>query len=327
MNHSTLQHAAELLRSRGVVVFPTETVYGLGANALDPLAVARVFEIKGRPRFDPLIVHVPHPDALDDLVAQLPPAARTLAAQFWPGPLTLVLPKTTRVPDIVTAGLPSVAVRIPDHPIALELLLAAQVPVAAPSANRFGHISPTTAQHVRDELGSAVDLILDGGPCRAGIESTVLSLLEPTPTLLRPGATPVEALEAVIGPIARPSPHTRANLSPGMLDRHYAPRTPLRLLDPGQPIPTPLDAARHAHLPEDTTVALLALSPIDPPPPGFALMRTLCDTGDLRTAAAALFAAMRQLDDAGVGLILAVPAPEHDLGLAINDRLRRASHR
>jgi L-threonylcarbamoyladenylate synthase len=230
----TVERAAELIRAGRLVAFPTETVYGLGANALDAAAVERIFEAKQRPRTSPLIVHVSSIEMARDLAAQWPGAAETLAARYWPGPLTLVLPKRAHVPDIVTAGLPTVGLRMPAHPIALELIRAAGVPIAAPSANRFTELSPTAAGHVPESIADAV---LDGGPSRVGIESTVLSLAA-GPVLLRPGVIPLPEIEALIGPVrveaARPE---GAHASPGMHERHYRPATPLYLLRPGDPAP------------------------------------------------------------------------------------------
>jgi len=203
------------------VAFPTETVYGLGANALNAEAVERIFQAKGRPHSSPLIVHVDSTDMARELAAVWPEKAQVLAQRFWPGPLTLVVPKKAIVPDVVTAGLPSVGVRIPAHPLAIELLKAAQIPLAAPSANRFTELSPTTAQHVRDGLGDRVDLVLDGGPCTVGIESTVLSLVGEMPRILRPGMVSRPAIEAVIGPVEEGA----GVESPGQHPKHYSPRT------------------------------------------------------------------------------------------------------
>src|SRR6476619_3276599 len=216
----------ELIRAGKLVAFPTETVYGLGANALDADAVRRIFEVKGRPATSPLIVHVDSVDMARRVAAKWPETAELLARAYWPGPLTLVLPKNACIPDIVTAGLPTVGVRMPAHPVALDLIRAAGVPVAAPSANRFTELSPTTAEHVRRSLGDAVDCVLDGGPTPVGIESTVISLAG-APTLLRPGMIPREALEALIGPVQMAGAMEGAHPSPGMHPRHYAPRTPL----------------------------------------------------------------------------------------------------
>jgi L-threonylcarbamoyladenylate synthase len=220
-----VQRAAELLRAGRLVAFPTETVYGLGANALDETAVRRIFEAKGRPHSSPLIVHVASIAMAKELALTWPHHAELLARRFWPGPLTLILPKRPHVPDLVTASLPSVGLRIPAHPLAQALLDAAQIPIAAPSANRFTELSPTTAEHVREGLGARVDMILDGGPCTVGIESTVLSLVSDSPRILRPGMISQTQIEEIIGPV-----ETGAGAeSPGQHPRHYSPRTPIIL--------------------------------------------------------------------------------------------------
>ncbi|MDE3198227.1 MAG: threonylcarbamoyl-AMP synthase [Acidobacteriota bacterium] len=216
-----MQRAAELLRAGRLVAFPTETVYGLGANALDAAAVERIYEAKGRPHSSPLIVHVESIAMARELAASWPGRAELLARRFWPGPLTLVVPKKAIVPDVVTAGLPSVALRMPAHPVAIELLRAARIPLAAPSANRFTQLSPTTAQHVRESLGDRVDMILDGGACAVGIESTVLSLAGGSPRILRPGMITRPEIEAAIGPIEEGA----GKESPGQHPKHYSPRT------------------------------------------------------------------------------------------------------
>lgn len=311
------ERAAAILRGGGLVAFATETVYGLGANALDPIAVARVFEAKDRPEFDPLIVHIADRAWLSRLTLHMPNAAEELAARFWPGPLSLVLPKAEIVPDLVTSGLPTVAVRIPDHELALKLLRTADVPVAAPSANSFGRISPTTAAHVADQLGEKIDYILDGGPCRVGLESTVLDLSGEQPRLLRPGGLPLEAIEAVIGPVetsqCEHALSTVAMPAPGMLSKHYAPRT--RLIVSDDPVNVPA-RGRVGVL----TFELLEVSH------RFESVEVLSETGDLREAAAKFFAALRRLDEQRLDLIIATPFPNHDLGRALNDRLRRAAH-
>lgn len=312
-----VERAARLLREGGLVAFATETVYGLGANALDARAVARIFDVKGRPHFDPLIVHLADASWLGRLASRIPDQARELTHRCWPGPLTLVLPKTETVPDLVTSGLPTVAVRVPDHPLARDLLRNAGVPVAAPSANLFGRLSPTSAAHVAEQLGDRIDYILDGGPCRVGLESTVLSLVEQTPVLLRPGGLPLEVIEAIVGPVAHPDPSQHpsagAQPSPGMLPRHYAPRTPVQI-------------GRAADFqPAGRRVGLLTLTLGDVA--GFTAVEALSSTGALTEAAANFFAAMRRLDAQSLDLILAEPFPEHGLGRALNDRLQRAAER
>ncbi len=309
---SDVARAAEVLRRGGLVAFPTETVYGLGADALNPSAVARVFECKRRPRFDPLIVHLAEAGALPSVAAAVPEAATELARRFWPGPLTLVLPKRAEVPDITTSGLPTVAARVPDHPLAISLLEQAGVPVAAPSANPFGAVSPTRAEHVIEQLAGDVDVILDGGPCRVGVESTIVGLAGGRPTLLRAGGVPQEEVEAVIGPLEGPPRPGGRPLAPGGMASHYAPRTPLVVRSPASFQPPP------------GRVGLLALR--EPPSrSGYAAVEVLSPSGDLREAAVCLFAALRRLDARGLDLIVAEPVSESGLGRAIQDRLRRGA--
>ncbi len=299
-----LARAAAFLTAGELVAIPTETVYGLAATALDSVAVAKIFAAKERPSFDPLIVHVADVAAARALTSAWSDSAERLARTFWPGPLTLVLPKSNQIPDLVTSGLPSVALRIPNHPVALALLEAVGQPLAAPSANRFGRISPTTADHVDEQLGERIAATLDGGPCSVGVESTVLGW-DPDPILLRPGGIPLEALEAVLGPILLPSEQTYQRHAPGRLPQHYAPRTPLLL---------------NSNL-VGPRIGLLAFQRSRP---GFGQVEVL--SGDLTEAAAQLFAALRRLDAAGLDAIVADAVPEIGLGRAIMDRLRRASH-
>jgi len=308
--------AAETIKKGGIVAFPTETVYGLGADAFNPLAVARIFEVKKRPYFDPLIIHIARPADLEKIVLNIPSRAEKLIERFWPGPLTLVLSKRQEVPDIVTAGLSTVAVRIPLHPIALELIELADCPIAAPSANPFGYLSPTTAQHVREQLGDEVDLILDGGPCEVGVESTILSFLEKRPRLLRPGGVSLEEVESIIGKVEIDPVKEERPSAPGMLARHYAPRTPI-VLDWSDK-----DLGSY----EGKKIGLLAFQePVNCLK--FDHVEVLSKKGDFREAAANLFAAIRRLDAVKLDLILAEPVPEVGLGRAIMDRLRRASHK
>ena len=309
----TTYRAAEIIRRGGIVAFPTETVYGLGADTFAPLAVARIFEVKKRPHFDPLIVHVASPDDLGRLVTDIPGHARKLMARFWPGPLTVVLPKREEIPDIVTAGLPTVAVRMPDHAMALRFIELSGSPIAAPSANPFGYLSPTTAEHVREQLGDQVDLILDGGPCPVGVESTILSFSEGRPKLLRPGGVPLEEIESVIGKVEIVRSEKQTPSAPGMLPKHYAPRTPI-VLAPQEAF----DSYRNRN------AGYLAFQE---PVEGriFHHTEVLSQKGDFREAAANLFAAIRRLDALNLDVIIAEAVPEIGLGRAIMDRLRRAS--
>lgn len=307
----TVKEAAKIIRQGGLVAFPTETVYGLGANALDPLAVARIFDAKERPHFDPIIVHVDSPEMAWTLVTEVEEKVRLLANKFWPGPLTLVLPKQELVPDIVTAGLSTVAIRLPSHPIARKLIKAAGVPIAAPSANKFGFLSPTTAFHVKDQLNDRVDFILDGGPCPIGVESTIVKLSDP-PVLLRPGGLPLEDIESVIGSLTSQTEAITRPEAPGQLKTHYSPRKPLYFVDtfPGQ-----IQAQRIAYL------------AFQNPPHEFDVhtLEVLSPSGNLTEAAANLFAALHRLDQAEVDIILVERVPEAGLGRAIMNRLERAT--
>ncbi|HKX09287.1 MAG TPA: L-threonylcarbamoyladenylate synthase [Stellaceae bacterium] len=304
-----VEAAARLLRAGEAVAFPTETVYGLGGDATNDLAVARIFEAKGRPRFNPLITHV-QDLATARTLAVFDARAEQIAERFWPGPLSLVLPRASRCPVslLASAGLDTLAIRMPAHPIAHALLRATGRPLAAPSANRSGRVSPTRAADVLAELEGRIAAVLDGGPCRVGIESTVLDLSGAVPTLLRPGGVPREALEVVIGPVATAGVTDAAPRSPGLLESHYAPERPVRL-----------DA--HDRRPGE---ALLALGP-GLAPEGFLEVRWLSRSGDLAEAAANLFASLRALDRPDIAGIAVMPIPEHGLGAAINDRLRRAA--
>jgi L-threonylcarbamoyladenylate synthase len=301
-----IREAASVLAGGGLVAFPTETVYGLGADAADAHAVARIFAAKGRPRFNPLIVHIADRDAVSQL-ALVPERAATPIARLWPGPLTLVLRRRPDCPvaELASAGLDTLAVRMPDHAVAQSLIRAAGRPLVAPSANRSSRISPTRAEHVVRSLGDAVDIVLDGGACRVGVESTVLDMTTDPPTLLRPGGLPVEALESLLGPIARAESGS-AIRAPGMLRRHYAPACPLRLnasrVAPGEAL---LDFGASG-LAADAT---LNLSP----------------AGDPVEAAANLFHHLHELEALRPTVIAVAPIPERGLGRAINDRLRRAA--
>jgi L-threonylcarbamoyladenylate synthase len=317
-----IEEAAALLAAGQVVALPTETVYGLAGHALDPEAAARIFEAKERPSFDPLIVHLPSPDWLDRLTTAAGDSlVQSLIQRFWPGPLTLVLPRRSVVPDIVTAGLTTVAVRMSAHPHFRAVLSRFGSPVAAPSANRFGRISPTAAAHVLEELDGRIPLILDGGPCALGLESTVVALQDGALRLLRAGPITAEDLSgfARLLPPLRLAPcafHLSPS-SPGQLPSHYAPATRLKLLD---------HIAEADHWAGEGRAGLLAWSrPIRPP--GFAAMEVLTPRNDPREAAARLFAAMRRLDALGLDLIVAEPPLPAGLGAAILDRLQKAAGR
>jgi L-threonylcarbamoyladenylate synthase len=306
--------AVELLRKAEIVALPTETVYGLAANALDPIAVAKIFEAKGRPRFDPLIVHLPEAAWLEkivDLRDEDRQLVSILAKKFWPGPFTIVLPRKTTVPEITTAGLETVAVRISAHPVFAEIIRGLGAPLAAPSANRFGRISPTTAQHVYDELSGRVPLIIDAGPTMHGIESTIVAVRDGKIEILRRGPITSEDLAAFAKvEIVKPSDKISA---PGQLPSHYAPKTPLRLTDD-------LKSFKSSE-----RCALLAWNPISQDD-RFVGVRNLSERQDLREAAANLFRYLRELDALDVDLIVAERVPDQGLGAAILDRLRRASH-
>jgi L-threonylcarbamoyladenylate synthase len=313
-------------------------VYGLGGDAFNPLSLAKIFEVKGRPRFDPLIVHIAAFETLETIadLSLLDAAAKknlaVLTQQFWPGPLTLILPKQKAVPDLATSGLPSVAVRLPDHDAARRLIALSTGAVAAPSANPFGYLSPTRAEHVAAMLGEKIDIILDGGAARFGLESTVLDMTGEKPRILRPGAVPKEAIEALVGSVACGSSITNnAPVSPGMLKSHYAPRVPLMTHNGTPPHELEVDgAACHNVACHDVALLFfdgasrdrwLSVSPTGTKP---AVVAVLSETGDLTEAAARLFETLHELDRPGVRRIYAQLAPEENLGVAINDRLRRA---
>lgn len=316
MQTGSIEEGAKRIKQGELVAFATETVYGLGANALDPVAVAKVFAAKGRPRFNPLIVHVASLEEAE-MLAKLPAAARLLATRFWPGPLTLLLEKKPLVPDIVTAGSPLVAVRIPAHALALKLIRLAGVPIAAPSANRFMAPSPTTAAHVASQHLEGVSLIIDGGPCTVGLESTIIGWnQEQQPVLYRPGGLERELIAKELGQ-ALLTPTAGSIAAPGMLKRHYAPSLPLQLES---------EHNRPRHLSDNT--ALLCLQP----EPGDAalyshILSLAPETGSLHEAASRLFAMLHQLGQLPVNEARARLLPEQGLGLAINDRLRRATAR
>lgn len=305
--------AAEVIKQGGLVAFPTETVYGLGADALNPRAVARIFEVKNRPSFDPVIVHIGSSADLKRLCQEIDERARNLMERFWPGPLTCVLPKSPLVPEIVTAGLPTVAVRMPSHPVALSLIKESNVPIAAPSANPFGYLSPTTAYHVERQIGEKVDLILDGGRCPIGVESTVVDFTEPEPVILRLGGLPVEEIKKVIEKIKVSDVIPKRPRSPGQLPRHYSPRTPIIIIEDKDFKP-----------PSGKKTGLLAFATPKRKSP-YEVVEVLSPEKDLCEAAANFFSCLHRLDEAGLDVIYAEPIVEVGLGRAMMERLRRAS--
>ena len=319
-----IEEASASLRQGGLIGWPTETVYGLAGNALDAGAVAAIFAAKGRPTFDPLIVHAPDMEAAFALTSEVPPEARRLAESFWPGPLTLVMPRRADLPELLSAGLPTVALRVPAHPVARKVLVSAGIPLAAPSANRFGRISPTCAEHVLEEMQGQdrVAGVLDAGPCTLGVESTVVGFPgRGRVVVYRTGGLPVEVLRGVAPGIEvvdvrraedDPGLAVRGEQSPGMLARHYAPRTPLRLLEPGR-MPPPAPGRTRGWL------CFSAVPEVEGP------VEVLSTEGDPEAAATRLFACLRRLDAAEVDEIIAWRVPNHGLGRAINDRLSRAA--
>ncbi|RYF76067.1 MAG: threonylcarbamoyl-AMP synthase [Cytophagaceae bacterium] len=322
-----LNAARYWLEAGNVVGIPTETVYGLAGNALNDEAVLTIFRVKNRPAFDPLIVHADSLDKVRTLVRELPPVAEQLARTCWPGPLTLLLPKRNHVPDLTTSGLDTVAIRIPNHPLTLALLQLLDFPLAAPSANPFGYISPTTAQHVADQLGNQVPYILDGGPCLVGVESTIIGFDDDGQAVVyRLGGMAVEQLEAITGPLrvqtssSNPQSHDTPQ-APGMLTSHYAPRKPLTLLAEGQ-VPPMLGTLPDEQFAE--SVGVLAFSRTLPGIPE-ANQLVLAPNGDVLEAARNLFAYLRRLDALPVTQLYAQLVPDEGLGRAVNDRLRRAA--
>ncbi len=300
MTTADIPRAVALLRDGGLVVFPTETVYGLGADASNPTALRRLFAVKGRPVHHPVIVHLASAETIDDWASEVPDEARVLTDRFWPGPLTVILRRSARVLDEVTGGLPTVGLRVPAAPVALDLLAAFGGGLAAPSANRFGHVSPTTAQSVIDELGDAVDLVLDGGPCRVGVESTIVELTGEAPTVLRPGAVTVAQLERALGRSVRPP--EGPSRAPGMLPSHYAPNAAVEI------VAAEALAARTEELRQQGRRVV-----------------TIVPSADLDTDAHTLYARLREADARGADVILAVLPEDEGIGAAIADRLRKAA--
>src|SRR6266487_3844631 len=328
-----IERAAALIRAGEVVVFPPETVYGLGADALQPRAVERIFAANGRPLSDPLSVHIADEDALRELAATLPGHVKELARAFWPGPLTLIVPRSQRVPLLVTAGLETIAVRMPRHPVALALIRAAGSPIAAPSANRFMHVSPTTAQHALADLHGRVPLILDGGPCAVGVESTVLDVCAEVPTILRPGGVSLEALQTILPQVRLKTTQKEKGeeplvyTSPGQMLTHYAPMIPLLLFDgvPEEMRTAMLTEVQRRRQAGEHVGVLVADEDVTAFEQSGAVVQSLGSATAPEQVASALFAGLRALEDAHVSVILCRNFDEKGLGLAIRDRLLRAA--
>lgn len=306
-----IEKAAEALRQGKVVAFPTETVYCLGADLYNKSAIANLFKIKNRPKFDPLIVHISEKEQVDVLVENIPPKAKALMDRFWPGGLTIVLPKIDTYHDIVTAGMIGVSLRLPSNETARELFRLAKMPVAVAAANIFGNVCPTTAQHVRDDLGDSVEIILDDGPCTIGVETTIISFLEDEPVKLRPGAVALEEIEKVIGPVRKSLPPGYTTFFPGMSDHRYTHRNIYMFLD------------QIDHLPKDMKIGLLSFQELKETSQ-FSVVEVLSPKGDLDEAARNLFSAIRRLEKEDIDLIVAQRVPNEGIGIAINDRLTRA---
>jgi L-threonylcarbamoyladenylate synthase len=311
-----IRKARQFLQQDDLVAIPTETVYGLAGNAYSSDAVVKIFEVKNRPSFDPLIVHVPDLRRVEEIITHLPEKAGMLAEAFWPGPLTLLLDKRPVIPDIVTSGLTSVAVRIPDHPLTLDLLRSLPFPLAAPSANPFGYVSPTTARHVDDQLGPSISYILDGGDCHVGIESTIIGFKDDQPAVYRLGGISVEEVESVIGVVSVRRYSSSKPAAPGSLESHYAPGKKVVL-------------AEGFTMENSSSIHMAGLIRFKEPYPYVPLKNqaVLSGSGDLKEAAKNLFSALRKMDELDVPYVIAELVPEEGLGRAINDRLRRAAAR
>jgi L-threonylcarbamoyladenylate synthase len=310
-----ISKAVALLNAEELVAIPTETVYGLAGNIFSEKAIKSIFETKERPFFNPLIVHIPSVEQLSDIVSYIPEKAQHLADAFWPGPLTLVLKKNSRIPDLITAGKGTVAVRIPNHPLALELLRQLEFPLAAPSANPFGSISPTTAQHVSDYFKDHIKMVLDGGPCQRGIESTIIGFEGDNPIIYRLGSTAIEDIEAIVGPIAIKNKTEIAPDAPGMLERHYAPKTVTILTD---------DISEAIKTYSNKRIGVLAFQNTTEHD-AIQFQIVLSKSNDLTEAASKLYDALHQLDTHDLDVIIAERFPDIGLGKSINDRLQRAT--
>jgi L-threonylcarbamoyladenylate synthase len=321
LDHTIIAEAAAIIRAGQLVAFPTETVYGLGADGLNPTALSRIYAAKGRPPDNPLILHLASQDQLPLVAARVPDIAYTLMQAFWPGPLTLVLPKTSHVPELATGGLLTVAVRMPAHPVALALISASEAPLAAPSANRSGRPSPTTAQHVVADLDGSLPMILDGGPTAIGVESTVLDVTCTPPALLRPGGVPRETIEATIGPLQKSGDMSLQRRSPGTRYRHYSPKAQVLVLEDLSPEALARTVTAALARQQRVGCLLRRLVPTEVPAGMIVVQIKGCVANYART----LFSSLRDLDALGVDVILVEGVPEEGLGVAVMDRLRRAA--
>ncbi len=313
-SRENIEKAALIIKNGGLVSFPTETVYGLGGNALDPKAVARIFEAKQRPNFDPLITHIAELEMLDKIADIKNPGVYDIIEKFWPGSLTIIVPRKKIIPSIVTSGLETMAIRMPDHLTALQLIQKSTGAVAAPSANPFGYLSPTTAMHVEEPLGDKIEMILDGGTCTVGVESTVLDLTGEVPVVLRPGGLSLEKLQEVIGDIQVFNRTTISPTSPGQLKMHYSPRKPLFIVDSIDQV-------------EDRANTGALIFKKGPSTDGFSTVEVLSPEGDPVEAAARLFVALHNLDKKDITKIYAEKIPETGLGRAVMDRIYKASEK
>lgn len=310
-----IQKAITLLSNEELVAIPTETVYGLAGNIYSEKAINAIFETKQRPHFNPLIVHIPSVDYLDTIVEDIPKKAQALADAFWPGPMTLVLKKKNTIPDLITAGKDTVAVRIPNHPLTLELLNQLDFPLAAPSANPFNRISPTKPEHVEAYFKDQIQLVLDGDACKKGIESTIIGFEDGEPIIYRLGSTPIEAIENVVGKIQIKNKKENAPDAPGMLKRHYAPKTKTILTD---------DLSKSIEKHNDKRIGILAFN-AELKHPSITFQIVLAKSKNLQEAASKLYDALHQLDNQNLDIIIAEKFPDVDLGKSINDRLTRAT--
>lgn len=315
-SEENVKKAAEIILKGGLVAFPTETVYGLGGNALNSKAVAGIFEAKKRPSFDPLITHIADLEKLEEIADIKDDRVYILAEKFWPGALTLIVPKKDIIPSLVTSGLQTMAVRMPDHPIALSLIRQSSGAVAAPSANSFGYLSPTEARHVEEDLGARIDMILEGGPCRVGVESTVLDLSREKPIILRPGGLTRQEIESVLGPVELFNRTTTSPTAPGQLEMHYSPRTTLHIVESLSLLPSGLKAESGALIYSDSSRGL-----------GFSCQEVLSPSADPVEAASRLFSALHALDHQNLKCIYAEVIPEEGIGRAVMDRIYKASEK